>query len=251
MAVDRNQVIEYFVAPVPKREIGILFSTGFFALMIFVPGWYMKVVGLASIAWFAWTIYSYKEAQKRYAARPSDSQMDAWLEEDLKLLDKKALDKLNIDESEVVGEGVVITGPRLYNFGGAGWAHKRGNDNILRYTPVDVCVINFTQNQLVSYTCALDLTTGNAVSENTDEYFYKDVVSVATKTESRKVTLEGKVIQMNAAETFSLTTSGGTSISVMLSDPTFIEQMGGGTLPTTRAEKAINNIRKMLREKKA
>jgi len=58
-------------------------------------------------------------------------------------------------------------------------------------------------------------------------------------------------IQFNAAETFNLTTSGGTSIDVVLSDVELIEALGGGEIPKHRAEKAISSVRRMLREKKA
>lgn len=58
------------------------------------------------------------------------------------------------------------------------------------------------------------------------------------------------MVQMNSAETFELTTSGGTSVEVVLRDPGLIKRMGGGDIPTTRAEKAIQTMRKMLREKK-
>ena len=190
-------------------------------------------------------------------AKPTDRQMDEWLEKDLEGLNKKALDKVGTDESELVGEPVQITGPRFWGVGGAEVHYKRGNDNIIRFTPLGISVINFTQNQLLAYSCVYDFTTGKALNESTDEYFYKDVVSVATKSESRSVTFKSgqstKTIQLDAAETFVLTTSGGTSISVLLSDPKLIEQMvgkKGGEIPTTRAEKAIQTIRKMLREKK-
>ena len=63
--------------------------------------------------------------------------------------------------------------------------------------------------------------------------------------------IQGKgTVQLNSAETFELTTSGGTSVEVTLKDPSLIEMMGGGDIPTTRAEKAIQTVRKMLREKK-
>jgi hypothetical protein len=35
-----------------------------------------------------------------------------------------------------------------------------------------------------------------------------------------------------------------------LRDPALIQKMGGGEIPTTTAERAIQTIRKMLREKK-
>ena len=42
-----------------------------------------------------------------------------------------------------------------------------------------------------------------------------------------------------------------TSVEVILRDPGLTKRMGGGEIPTSRAEKAIQTIRKLLREKKA
>jgi hypothetical protein len=184
--------------------------------------------------------------------KPSDQQMDAWLEEDLKILSDKSLNKMGTDKDELTADSVYVTGPRLWDTAGAPVRFRQGKDNILRFTPVGVSVIHFTENQLLSYSCALDRTTGNALNESTDEYFYRDVVSVATKTESKTVNIPGikGPVQMQAAETFTLTTSGGTSLSVLLRDPTLVNKMGGGEIPTTRAEKAIQSVRTMLRGKK-
>jgi hypothetical protein len=78
------------------------------------------------------------------------------------------------------------------------------------------------------------------------------VVSVSTKTDSKDVTAAslGGTFHLKTAEWFTLTTSGGTALTVFLRDPALIERMGGGELPTTRAEKAMQAVRKMLREKK-
>jgi len=186
-------------------------------------------------------------------ARPTDQQIDEWLEEDLKLTVKKAHDKLGIDESKIVGEPVQITGPRFWDMSNAKFLYRKGKDNIIRFSPLNVTTMLFGQDQLLAHNCVLDFATGNHLNEGTDEYFYKDVVSVSTKSESKSVSFLGKPLQMNAAETFALTTSGGTSISVMLRDPQLIEKMAGkkgGEIPTTRADKAIQSIRAMLREKK-
>lgn len=184
---------------------------------------------------------------------PTDQQVDEWLEEDLKGLNKRALEKMGVDETELVDQPVQITGLPLGNAGGLNILYKRGKDNIIRFTPIDISIINFTKNQLLRYSCILDFTTGSTLNESTDEYFYKDVVSITTKTESKEVNIPklGGTIKLTNAEMFTLTTSGGTSISVMLRDPTLIKKMGGGDIPITRAEKAIQTVRKWLREKKA
>ena len=204
------------------------------------------VIGLILCGLGGFAIYS------STVGKPTDQQMDQWLEEDLSALTDKSLGKMGTEEDELVTESVQVTGPRLWDVGGATVLFRKGSDNVLRFTPVGVSVISFTQNQLLGYTCALDRTTGKALNESTDEYFYKDVVSVATKTDSKTVKIAGikDAVQMHAAESFTLTTSGGTSLSVLLRDPTLIEKMGGGEIPTTRAEKAIQTVRKMLRDKK-
>jgi hypothetical protein len=184
----------------------------------------------------------------------TDQQYDAILEEDFKQLAVTALNKTGTDASEVVSEAVTISGPKLWDTAGAEIHYKKGKDNQLRFTPMAVTTINFTPNQLLVYSAVYDVITGKCLNESTDEYFYKDVVSVSTKTESKTITsTDTKIgtVQMNAAESFTLTTSGGTSISIILSDPSLIEKMGGGEIPKTRAEKAIQTVRKMLREKKS
>jgi len=240
----RKMILKYF-EPFPGCAIWMIVIGVVITLIGFSAGAFAIIMGLVIAGIGGLLIYSYRHG------RPTDQQMDEWLEEDLKALSKRALNKMGIDETELVSEPVQVIGPRLWDVAGAGVFFKRGDDYVLRFSPVGVTIINFTQNQLLAYSCVFDLTTGNVLNETTDEYFYKDVVSVSTKSESRTVTIEKLgTVQLNAAETFTLTTTGGTSLSVVLRDPTLIEKMGGGEIPTTRAEKAIQTVRKMLREKK-
>jgi hypothetical protein len=201
-------------------------------------------IGILLIALGMWGIAT-------WIKRPSDAQVDAWIEDDLQLLHGRALTKTGTDPSEIIAEPVIVTGPRLEDIAHAQLAARRGKDNILRFTPINVTVINFTAHQLIIYSCVLDLTTGDALNENTDAYFYGDVVSVATKTRSFNVaTKGGTILQIDAAETFQLTTSGGTPVEVVLRAPRIIQMMGHGDIPTTKVDKAIRAVRNMLREKK-
>jgi hypothetical protein len=236
----REQTKKYF-KPFPKWAVWMI--------IIGLPFLAQYGLGLVLIGVGVWGLVDWNK-------KPNDAQMDAWLDEELKVLHGKALSKTGTDPSELVGEPVMVTGPRFWNVAGAEVAFKKGKDNVLRFTPVGVTVLNFTPNQLIAYSAALDLTTGNILNESTDEYFYRDVVSVSTKTKRMNVQASGTGalkggLQLNDAETFELTTSGGTSIEVLLRDPSLIEKMGGGDIPTTRAEKAIQTVRKMLREKKS
>ncbi|TMQ10302.1 MAG: hypothetical protein E6J90_36515 [Deltaproteobacteria bacterium] len=232
-----GQQIKKYFRPFPK-----------WAVWMIVIGIFLSTigVGLLMIAIGIWALISWTK-------RPSDAEMDTWFEQDVRVLHVKALTKTGTDTSDLVAEPVMVTGPRITNRANCELSFRKGKDNIIRFTPVNVTIINFTAHQLVVYGCALDLTTGNALNESTDEYFYNDVVSVSTKTKSFSVQLEGgKTLQLDAAEMFELTTSGGTSVEVFLRDPKVIQMMGGtGDIPTTRAERAIQSVRKMLREKKS
>jgi len=239
---DRASIEKYFMSKFPKWAIWLIVIG---VLMLLGPV-AVKVVGLVMVVGGGFAIYNSTQVA-------SDAEIDEWTQEDLSKLNKRSLNKLGIDPSELVGEGVIVTGPRLSNLGVAKFGFRKGKDNILRFTPVNSTLINFTKDQLLVYRCALDLLTGNPINEATDEYFYRDVVSVQTASETVSVSLPGTALQglqCNAAETFKLTTSGGTSVSMMLKDDSLIQKMGGGEIPTTTAERAIQTIRKMLREKK-
>ena len=236
--MDRREQIKRYFKPFPKWAVWMI--------VIGLPFLAFYGLGLVLIGAGIWALVDWNKT-------PDDTQMDAWLDEDLRMLHGKALSKTGTDPSELVGDPVMVTGPRFWDIAGAHVAFKKGKDNVFRFTPVGVTVLNFTANQLIAYQSALDLTTGNPLNESTDEYFYRDVVSVSTKTDSRSFQMAGQgILQLNAAEIFVLTTSGGTGIEVILRDPKLIEFMGGGggQIPTTRAEKAIQTVRKMLREKK-
>jgi len=237
--INRKQISNYF-DKFPHWTLVVIIV----GLCMMLAKGFALVIGLLAIAGAIWFIVSF------YKGKPTDQQMDEWLTDDFKALESKGLNKMGIDSSDCVGESVLVHGPRTGDTGGAKIRFKKGKDGVVRYTPINTTIISFTQNQLLVYTCSLDFLTGNALSESTDEYFYKDVVSVSTKTESKTVEFNKSTIQLNAAETFALTTSGGTSVSVLLRDPKLIEAMGGGSIPVTDAEKAIQVVRKMLREKK-
>lgn len=240
----KREAIKKYFKPFPKWAIWFILIGILVMLGGSQAGGGVVVAGIVILGIGALGIWS-------ASGKPSDQKMDEYIAEDLSLAKSKSLQKASIDESELVGDSVVVTGPRFWNTAGASINYKKGKDGKLRFTPINVSVLHMTQHQIVSYQACLDLTTGNFLNESTDEYFYKDVVSVATKTESKSYTSEKfGTIQLNAAETFVLTTSGGTSVETILKDPKLIELMGGGDIPTTEAERAIQVVRKMLREKK-
>ena len=203
-----------------------------------------------------------------WANRPSAEQMDAWLERDLGNLRDRALIRCGLIGIPLTSAAVLLTGPRL-DARGAEFQFRVSRRGVARFTPVGVTILNFTEHQIFAYQCVLDRLTGNALFETTDEYFYRDVVSLSTRNESltfdkrdlpraarrvlRAQIRSGK-LQIQTAEVFSLTTSGGTKIEVIISvllDRLDRAVMGpGGRVDVDVAEQAIAGMRKMLREKK-
>ncbi len=247
----REQIKEWFIVPEAKFEgLPIIIISGAVGLLLF----YMNANGIAALCLVFAGVFglikymSYTKQLNRYNNRPHDSQMDTWLEEDIKELEKKALIKCGIDESELVREFELIDS--IWGFHSSidrFW--RTGNDKILRTSCHEVCILNFTANQLIAYSCILDLLSGNTLNESTDEYFYKDVVSMSTKVESKVVW----GYQLDDAETLNLFTSGGTSINIVLNSDKLLKELnsGGSMIPTTKSERAIAAVRKMLREKKS
>lgn len=180
--------------------------------------------------------------------RISDDEFDRFLDEDLQKAAARAFGKWGIDESEIPGRPVRVYGPSFANTGTQ--AHRKGKDRRIRMNPVKFAVLGFAEHQMLAYMGVLDMITGNVLNEETEEFFYRDVVSVSTKTDSVKFTHKGETRQFNDTETFVLTTSGATSIRVPLFSPSLASILGGGEMPTSQAESAIAAVRAMLRQKK-
>jgi hypothetical protein len=235
----REEMRKYF-APAPTWAwllvlIGAILA--FFGVAYFVLTICLWVVALLALVWHQ---------------VPADSQIDAGIAQELESLQTRALSKMDTAPSELVAERAVVLGPALQCLQDGKLVLKTGKDGALRYSPMNVTMVNFTAERLLVYSCAFDLVTGTPSRENTDEYFYRDVVSVATKTASREVKLRSGVVdKVDVAEIFQLTTSGGSSVEVLLTAPALLKRLGArGAISTARAEAAVSAVRKMLREKK-
>ncbi len=200
---------------------------------------------------------------------PTDAEYDAMVGCDLADLGARALAFCDIGEADCIRDPVAIVSPRFRRMGGAQFGFRRGKDGTSRYTPLNVTIINFTEHQLVIYQCALDLLSGKPLNERGEEFFYSHVVSVSLHSDAYTYELAeidpkvlkraprlaesavGGRVQVAGAEAFRLVTAGGNSVEVMLSAPSLIEELGGGQIDVTRADKAVQAVRRMLRDKMA
>ncbi|MEM7618975.1 MAG: hypothetical protein AAF228_00750 [Pseudomonadota bacterium] len=109
----------------------------------------------------------------------SEKQLDQWASEDLKQLEKRALEMLGIPQNYLLVDPIVLLG--LPNFDASARFFSKGlygKDQILRYTPRAVTILCFSVDKIYVYEGVADLIKGECIHENLREFFYKDVVSV-------------------------------------------------------------------------
>lgn len=158
----------------------------------------------------------------------TDEEYDASVLSMLSDVKEKALNKLGIDEDEVKEIAPIsISGYEYKNYD----LVNPGKDSLWRTNQYKYIMLFFSQNEVHCYTYKFKTTIDNQ-TEDTDVYFYKDIVSVSTSSETVKI----NNIDVSY-EYFKLTTAGGTSLSVSIRDK-------------DDAQRSINAMRQLLKLKK-
>lgn len=250
MSDKSTQIKEYFIAPEPQFP-GKSIAFGVVAIVIGIAigsgaAIVMTLIGLAAIVF---SILSYNKVKERYEARPTDEQIDAWLREDFKhIADRDAMERLGLDETQLERRPLPIGGPVFWHVDGLHTdeiRRKLGKDGRYRYSVWFVEIFAFTQHYLANYGCAYNWLRNTSVNEHTNEFFYKDVVSVKTATESSAYTLKDGE-RMEHSQTFQLKLSGD-EVQVVTNNP----QLKTSSAMTSDVDEAVQSIRKMLRDKKS
>ena len=162
----------------------------------------------------------------------SDSEYDKAITDYLANFKSQALDKLGVDESEVNEVPPIVLGG--YEFQDVDKA-KEGTDGKWRSNIYKVVALFFSPNELHCYSLRFN-TLRDAKNEETDVFFYQDIVSASTSSLTINTEVEGKKITVNP-EAFKLTTKGGTSFTVNLRDAEY-------------GKESVKAMRALLREKK-
>lgn len=227
-------------------EMAILasgFALGFIFLMLGWLGWsYKKSAydGKKSV---------YDSAFAKAEPKPSDSQMEAWLNEDKSRIINDGMRKLGLIPEQILNPNpIVIIGP----LEGAKIAEGK-TDGFVMFSGYRVVVVYLTNFHLGAYTCHLNFYDGSITNEETQEYHYIDIVSVATLTVNSEFiveTTDGKKHPIATQQQFSLSVASSESIRVTVAFPQIPGIIKTGRLLPSESEKAIGIIRAMLREKK-
>ena len=177
---------------------------------------------------------------------PTDEEMDKEAVSLFSTLDTLAFKKLGIDSSEVsLAEPVKFWGYRFVSPSILGdeannampW--KQGDDKKYRSSEITLTGFYFGENSVYCYERTASLVS-DAIKETTEEYYYKDIVSVKTdSTDIPQVDSEGKEIAGSRirSEEFILTNMGGERKCCPVDD-------------VSKAEAAVIAFRALLKQKK-
>lgn len=205
---------------------------------------------------------------RHWFLRAKDAEADAALASDLHLVSKRAIGATGLNVSEYIREPLLLTGPRIWDVGKSNIAFRLGKDGQIRHNPVAVTCLFFAEKYLDVYQCLWDMETGQLTSESTNEYFYIDLVSADIQTQDKRFALnkmdrkhldsyedlepllqENKLI-LDDARIFTLSTTGGASVQHLVSAPALLDLTGAGEFSTRGIQEAIQEIRKIAREKR-
>jgi hypothetical protein len=171
----------------------------------------------------------------------SDAEIDKVCADHISNLKSKALEKNGMDEDQFKEtDPIQFDGYYFDVVAGKHYWHKEGSDGIHRSSNYNAVVFLFSADQVYCYQYRFSLLEDKK-QVTTEEYFYTDIVSVATKTDTTTYKWkdkDGKEQSVSIShEDFTLTTSGGTSI-------------GATILERENTQKAINSMKNHVRNKK-
>lgn len=183
---------------------------------------------------------------------PGDGTVDKWFNQGIDKVVDASLAKLNLDKNEIELDPIVIRAPVMwdtYGIDGGDLLAKEGKDKEWRFGVYEVVVIHLTQRLLAAYSCDYNFLRDVMLNEETDEYHYTDIVTVSTKELASSLTLPTGS-KLTRVQMFKVTVSSGDSVEVIINADKISALTGPDRIPETGAERAVNVIRSMLREKK-
>lgn len=190
---DRQASVRRYFTPPPEfpRIVrpAIAALIGLFLILVGLGGSaFISVVGLIVVAVAAIKatprIIRYNELRARSQPKPSDHQMDQWLADAIGPTIEAGFNRLDIARSELVNQAagplVVVGFPDTQT---GDFRLARGKDGQVRASHYDILAVYLTEWRLSTYQRVLDMETGAFITDQTREFHYRDIVSVATSSD--------------------------------------------------------------------
>lgn len=167
----------------------------------------------------------------------TDEDIDQFCLDNINGIEDKSLKKLGLDKEQVSLISPIVISGYFFSKILTDPFYRQGLDQKDRSSNYQVSVLFFSDDQVFSYTYTFSLIYDEEKSR-TDEYFYKDIVSISTSNDIVDFIDNRRQKKSANIHQFVLTTSGGTSIcnSLMSYDDNI--------------EKSIQGMKQLIRQKK-
>ncbi|NOK70956.1 MAG: hypothetical protein GFH25_541266n5 [Chloroflexi bacterium AL-N10] len=189
-----------------------------------------------------------EQYEKDYAKaepKPSDQQMDKWLEGDIEKIIGESLRRLDLEHEDYISEPRLIGGPASLKE----TKYARGKDGKTRYSHFNLLVVYLTEYHVAAYQCVSDMEYGQVITDNTQEFPYKEITNLGTQTVKEEIKLFDDVVTSEKGlQEFTLATSGANVIRVAYAFARNADSQG--ELLKIGEERTIAAIRKKLQDYK-
>jgi len=249
----RERIDLYFNPPIKDFQQYLIFGiiSLVAGLVLFIFGItdlrFLLFLAFALFAIGGFLLYLFFTRKKIYDSKlVPDAELDLLLEDDILKIKEYMLERLNTDPVQLMIDTVYSS----YYLATAKKDDiqdivKFGADGLPRFTPIMIHAVNFTTEELMLYNIHFDFIKGDIIKEETISFYYKDIVTFSTDAIIDTVFLNKNITN----ESFTLYTSAGTSVNVVLKNWTEVKAFKE-YIPTSDPENVIVALRKILREKK-
>ncbi|NJL51839.1 MAG: hypothetical protein HC930_05700 [Hydrococcus sp. SU_1_0] len=177
--------------------------------------------------------------------KPSDEQIDKWMNEDIAKIIEEALRRLDLEHDDYRANPLMIGGPTPSKK----TKYATGQDGKVRYSYFDILIVFLTDYHVASYHCSNSMELGQSETDNTQEFPYKEITNLGTQTVKELIYFAGDdAVSETGFQKFILATSGANVIQVAyaFSRNNNVER----ELKTVGEERTITAIRKKLQDYK-
>ncbi|MDJ0898071.1 MAG: hypothetical protein QNJ55_04610 [Xenococcus sp. MO_188.B8] len=160
---------------------------------------------------------NYKKEYDKAEPKPSDYQMDKWMDDDIEKIKEEALKRLDLKIDDLSAEILIIGGPATEI---EEIKYKRGKDGLIRYSHFDIVILLLTEYHVAAYHCTYSREREKTLNYLTSEFPYKEITNLETQTQEYKLPAnlfddvdDDKEVPITSHE-FTLATSGANIITV-------------------------------------
>lgn len=198
--------------------------------------------------------YAHEKSLVSVFPQPSDREVDLWFDEAIERLEAESLEILELTREQCESaEPRCIRSPVLWYTAGvdpADLVWKVGQDGMARFGVYQISYLWLAEDLVGIFRCDYDFIRDAVLNEQTQEFFYGDILSISTRREASALSLPTGQSLLSKEE-FKITVAGDQHFEMMISSDELWELTGAEKVPDDGLEATINALRTKIRDKKA